>query len=63
MFIIIYTGCSEYRVEVGLSDWLVTASCLLLVTVEYMSDQQQFDFQTEKWRRVNAGIQLTYPYR
>ncbi|MFZ9263386.1 MAG: DUF1295 domain-containing protein [Chitinophagaceae bacterium] len=39
-------------------DYLLAGIVLLLVYVEYTADQQQYDFQTEKYRRINAGEDL-----
>lgn len=33
-----------------------------LLVIEYIADQQQYDFQTEKYRRINAGEPLTGEY-
>ena len=39
-------------------DWVLGALIVLAVVVEYIADQQQYDFQTEKYRRINAGENL-----
>ena len=39
-------------------DYLLAALMLLAVVIEYIADQQQYDFQTEKHRRIKAGEPL-----
>jgi steroid 5-alpha reductase family enzyme len=39
-------------------DYFAAALMLILIIVETIADQQQFDFQTEKYRRKNAGEKL-----
>lgn len=36
-------------------DFVATAGILLAVAIETIADQQQYDFQTEKYRQINAG--------
>jgi steroid 5-alpha reductase family enzyme len=46
-------------------NWLDFAAIVLflgLLVLEYIADQQQYDFQTEKYRRINAGEPLTGEY-
>ncbi len=35
-------------------DYLIGLGVLLLIIMEFVADQQQYDFQTEKYRRINA---------
>jgi steroid 5-alpha reductase family enzyme len=42
----------------GASDYLVAAALIGLIIIETIADQQQWDFQTEKYRRKNAGEKL-----
>jgi steroid 5-alpha reductase family enzyme len=42
----------------GWLDYLVAGLILALIVVEYIADQQQYDFQTEKYRRIAAGEPL-----
>ena len=42
----------------GWLDWLAAFLILALIAVEYTADQQQYDFQTEKYRRIAAGEPL-----
>lgn len=39
-------------------DYLLAALMLLAVGIEFVADQQQYDFQTEKHRRIKAGEAL-----
>jgi steroid 5-alpha reductase family enzyme len=43
-------------------DFLAAALMLGFIAVETMADQQQYDFQTEKWRRRKAGEPLQGDY-
>lgn len=38
----------------------IVLGCLILIAVilEYIADQQQYNFQTEKYRRINQGVNL-----
>lgn len=42
----------------GIADYLLAAVFLALVIMEFIADQQQYDFQTEKYRRKNAGEEM-----
>jgi steroid 5-alpha reductase family enzyme len=42
----------------GLFDWVLAGIYVALVVMEFVADQQQYDFQTEKYRRKNAGEDL-----
>ncbi len=48
--------------EPGVWDAVLAALFLGLVIWETIADQQQWNFQTEKHRRINAGETLTAPY-
>ncbi|MFM8348722.1 MAG: DUF1295 domain-containing protein [Bacteroidota bacterium] len=39
----------------GVMDYILAAVSVLLVGIEFLADQQQYDFQTEKHRRIGAG--------
>lgn len=41
---------------IGLADWVLAIVMLFLIAFEYVADQQQWDYQTEKYRRINAGL-------
>jgi steroid 5-alpha reductase family enzyme len=49
--------------EVGMWDYIIAGAFLLFLYIETVSDNQQWDFQTEKYRRINAGEELTEPYK
>lgn len=42
----------------GLADYLLAALYVGFIIIEYIADQQQFDFQTEKHRRINNNEAL-----
>lgn len=46
----------------NLLDYLAAAMMLSFIVVETIADQQQYDYQTEKYRRKNAGEELTEEY-
>eukprot|EP00088_Acartia_fossae_P050828 TRINITY_DN57034_c0_g1_i1.p1 TRINITY_DN57034_c0_g1~~TRINITY_DN57034_c0_g1_i1.p1 ORF type:complete len:231 (+),score=13.13 TRINITY_DN57034_c0_g1_i1:1-693(+) len=54
--------CSKYNSLVNWQDYGLTVAILLLVYIEFISDQQQYDFQTYKWSLINSGQKLSYPY-
>lgn len=43
-------------------DYLLAALVIAFVVIEYIADQQQYNFQTEKYRRINGNEDLG-PYR
>lgn len=45
-------------VAITWADWILAALFVLAVVVEYMADQQQYDFQKEKHRRIASGEDL-----
>jgi steroid 5-alpha reductase family enzyme len=47
---------------IGVWDWLLAAFFLSILTLETIADQQQYDFQTEKYRRLKAGLPLEGQY-
>ncbi len=42
----------------GLVDYALAALFVAFVVIEFIADQQQYDFQTEKHRRLKAGLPL-----
>ena len=54
----VLSGIAENAAPVGIWDYLLAAVYVGLVIMEYIADQQQYDFQTEKYRRINAGEPL-----
>lgn len=45
-----------------ITDWLIAAIMVGFVIIETIADQQQWSFQTEKYRRKNSGEALTGEY-
>ncbi len=45
------------------SDYLVGAFMLLFIMLETIADQQQYEFQTEKYRRIDRGEALDGDYK
>jgi steroid 5-alpha reductase family enzyme len=43
---------------IGIWDYVLGAIILGLVYMEWLADQQQYDYQTEKYRRINSGEKL-----
>lgn len=43
-------------------DMAVTVTILVLILIETVADQQQEEFQNEKWRRIKNGEVLDHPY-
>jgi steroid 5-alpha reductase family enzyme len=41
-----------------ISDWILALFFIAFVVLEYIADQQQYNFQTEKYRRINSGEAL-----
>ena len=39
-------------------DWVLALILIVCVVLEYIADQQQYDFQTEKYRRINNNEEL-----
>ncbi len=48
--------------EIGFFDGFLTVIFLALVWFETVADQQQYDFQTEKYRRIREGMPLEGDY-
>ncbi len=46
----------------GIFDYLLAALFIVLVVIETIADQQQWNFQSEKYRRINAKEELGEPY-
>lgn len=44
--------------ELGVFDWILAIVFIGFVVMEYIADQQQWNYQTEKHRRKNAGEEL-----
>lgn len=54
----ILSALATHTNEVGIIDGLLAGLFIRLVVLEFRADQQQYDFQTEKYRRINAGEEL-----
>ncbi|MFM1962184.1 MAG: hypothetical protein RLZZ172_1029 [Bacteroidota bacterium] len=54
----VISGLAEHAAPLGLFDYVLAVIYVALVVMEFVADQQQFDFQTEKYRRINAGEDL-----
>lgn len=54
----VLSGLTENAAPLGAWDYVLAAVYVGLVIMEYIADQQQFDFQTEKYRRIHAGEPL-----
>lgn len=55
----ILTGLGDSApATIQLWDWIIAAAIIAAVVIEYIADQQQYDFQTEKYRRINSGEDL-----
>ncbi|MFN5148790.1 MAG: DUF1295 domain-containing protein [Flavobacteriia bacterium] len=54
----ILSSLSEHSAELGLADYLLAFLFVLFVVIEFIADQQQYDFQTEKYRRMNEGLPM-----
>jgi len=50
------------EIEVGFWDGLVAGLMVAWIAVEYKADQEHWEFQSEKYRRINAGKNLTGGY-
>eukprot|EP00092_Neocalanus_flemingeri_P047305 GFUD01053572.1.p1 GENE.GFUD01053572.1~~GFUD01053572.1.p1 ORF type:complete len:288 (+),score=47.52 GFUD01053572.1:79-942(+) len=48
--------------DLNIFDLAVTLTILGLVLIESVADQQQEEFQNEKWRRIRNGDTLNHPY-
>jgi steroid 5-alpha reductase family enzyme len=49
---------ADNAAPLGLFDWILAGIYVALVVMEFVADQQQYDFQTEKYRRKNTGEDL-----
>ena len=44
-------------------DYIIGGIMFLLIVIQYISDQQQYDFQTEKYRRIENNEKLDGDYK
>jgi steroid 5-alpha reductase family enzyme len=54
----VLTALSTENRPLNYIDWILTIIYVGCVVIEYIADQQQFDFQTEKYRRIRTGEAL-----
>jgi steroid 5-alpha reductase family enzyme len=54
----ILSGLAENASPFGIYDYLLAVIFVILVIIEFIADQQQYDFQTEKHRRINSNLPL-----
>lgn len=50
-------------VPLGMFDYAVTAFMLFFIAYEMIADIQHWRFQSKKWALINAGSELTEPYK
>ena len=48
--------------DLGLTDWAIAGLMLFFIVYETIADQQQWEFQSEKWRRIKQQEKLTGDY-
>lgn len=56
----ILTSVSSAAIPLNAIDYILAGVVVVLIYIEYTADQQQYDFQTEKYRRINAGEDLDH---
>lgn len=54
----VIAGLAENAAPLGIFDYVLAIIYVALVVMEFVADQQQYDFQTEKYRRKNAGEEM-----
>jgi steroid 5-alpha reductase family enzyme len=54
----ILASLSDGAVALGIMDFALAALFLIFVIIEFVADQQQYDYQTEKHRRIKEGLPL-----
>ncbi|MEN9997824.1 MAG: hypothetical protein RI922_814 [Bacteroidota bacterium] len=54
----ILTSLGNYTAPLIWVDYLLAALYVGFVVIEFIADQQQYDFQTEKYRRINNNLPL-----
>ena len=56
----ILSSLADDTSALGLADYALAAVYVALVVIEFIADQQQYDFQTEKHRRLKEGLPLEH---
>ncbi len=54
----VIAGLAKNAAPLGIFDYVLAIIYVALVVMEFVADQQQYDFQTEKYRRKNAGEEM-----
>jgi steroid 5-alpha reductase family enzyme len=54
----ILSSLADDTTALGIADYALAAVYVALVVIEFIADQQQYDFQTEKYRRLKEGLPL-----
>lgn len=55
----ILTGLNHTApVSIQVWDWVIAGAMIVAIAIEFIADQQQYNFQTEKHRRIKAGENL-----
>jgi len=54
----ILSSLADDTSALGMADYALAAVYVSLVVIEFIADQQQYDFQTEKHRRLKEGLPL-----
>jgi steroid 5-alpha reductase family enzyme len=54
----ILSSLADDTSALGMADYALAAIYVALVVIEFIADQQQYDFQTEKHRRLKEGLPL-----
>jgi steroid 5-alpha reductase family enzyme len=52
----------DSELPLTLWDYALAVLILLAIAIEYIADQQQYDYQSEKYRRINSGEPLEGAY-
>ena len=47
----------------GTADWIIGVLMLFFIVYEAIADQQQWEYQSEKWRRIKNGEELSGDYK
>lgn len=56
-------ACSENGVPINILDFVSAGLVIFFIIVETLADNQQYTFQTEKYRQINAGEELKGEYK
>ena len=54
----ILAALANNAVNLNMSDYILAAVHLVVISLEYLADEQQFCFQTEKHRRISGKLPL-----